>query len=65
MLYDPSTDSLYVTLGNGRVHDTVFDDERDLAIEIDANGKVLGYDLQHASRHPDVIAEAMILLQGR
>lgn len=63
VLYDASTDSMYVTLREGRVIHTVAHDDRDFAIDIGEDGAPIGYDIQYASRHPDVIAEALRLLQ--
>jgi uncharacterized protein YuzE len=63
VFYDRSTDTMYVTFGEGRVVHTVAHDERDFAIDIGEDGKPLGYEIQFASRHPDVIAEALQILQ--
>ena len=63
VLYDPSTDSMYITLREGRVVHTVTHDERDFAVDMGEDGEPMGYDIQFASRHPDVIAEALQLLQ--
>ncbi len=63
VLYDPSTDSMYVTLRDGRVVHTIAHDDRDFAVDIGEDGEPMGYDIQFASRHPDVIAEALRLLQ--
>ncbi|WP_172822718.1 DUF2283 domain-containing protein [Paramagnetospirillum marisnigri] len=63
VIYDPSTDSMYVTLREGRVAHTITHDERDFAIDMGEDGEPMGYDIQFASRHPDVIAEALRLLQ--
>ncbi len=64
VIYDPSTDSMYVTLREGRVVHTIAHDDRDFAIDMGEDGEPMGYDIQFASRHPDVIAEALQLLQG-
>jgi uncharacterized protein YuzE len=60
--YDPTTDSLYIKL---RAEPSV--DNRivgnDLVIDLGADGEPVGYDIQHASQHPDVIAEALQILQ--
>lgn len=64
ILYDPSTDSMYVTLREGRVVHTVPHDERDFAVDIGEDGEPMGYDIQFASQHPDVIAEALRLLRN-
>jgi uncharacterized protein YuzE len=54
---------MYVTLREGRVMRTIAHDDRDFAVDIGEDGEPLGYDLQFASQHPDVIAEALLLLQ--
>jgi uncharacterized protein YuzE len=65
VFYDRSTDTMYVTFRDGRVAHTVAKDERDLAIDMGEDGKPIGYEIQFASKHPDVIAEALqILLRG-
>jgi uncharacterized protein YuzE len=61
--YDRSTDSMYVTLREGRVAHSIAHDERDFAVDIGEDGEPIGYNIQFASRHPDVIAEALQLLQ--
>lgn len=63
VIYDPSTDSMYITLREGRVAHTVPHDDRDFAVDMGEDGEPMGYDIQFASRHPDVIAEALQLLQ--
>ena len=63
VIYDRSTDSMYVMLREGRVVDTIAHDERDLAIDIGEDGQPVGYNIQFASKHPDVIAEALQMLQ--
>lgn len=63
ILYDPSTDSMYITLREGRVAHTVAHDDRDYAVDMGEDGEPMGYDIQFASQHPDVIAEALRLLQ--
>jgi len=63
VIYDPSTDSMYITLREGRVAHTVAHDDRDFAVDMGEDGEPMGYDIQFASRHPDVIAEALQLLQ--
>ena len=63
MFYDPSTDSMYVTLREGTVTHSVVRDDRDFAIDIGEDGSPVGYDIQFASQHPEVIAEALNLLQ--
>jgi len=63
ILYDASTDSMYVTLREGRVIHTVAHDDRNFAVDIGEDGEPVGYDIQFASQHPDVIAEALRLLR--
>lgn len=63
-LYDAATDSLYVKVRPGPSVDNEVDDARDLVIDLDADGMVVGYDIQHASKHPDVIAEALDALRA-
>lgn len=64
VLYDPSTDSMYVTLREGRVVHTVAHDDRDFVVDLGEDGEPMGYDIQFASQHPDVIAEALLLLRS-
>ena len=61
--YDRSTDTMYVTFREGRVAHTIAHDERDFAIDIGEDGQPIGYEIQFASKHPDVIAEALEILQ--
>jgi uncharacterized protein YuzE len=61
--YHRSTDTMYVTFREGRVAHTVAHDEREFAIDIGEDGEPMGYEIQFASRHPDVIAEALQILQ--
>jgi uncharacterized protein YuzE len=63
ILYDASTDSMYVSLRQGKVAHTIAHDERDYAVDIGEDGEAMGYDIQFASQHPDVIAEALQLLR--
>jgi uncharacterized protein YuzE len=63
VIYDASTDSMYITLREGRVAHTIAHDDRDFAVDMGEDGEPLGYDIQFASQHPDVIAEALRLLQ--
>lgn len=60
--YDPATDSLFIKLRPEPSVDnrTVGDD---LVIDLGADGEPVGYDIQHASQHPDMIAEALRILQ--
>jgi uncharacterized protein YuzE len=56
--YDPDTDSLYIKLRPGEsVDNRVIGD--DIVIDVGVDGKPVGYDIQHASRHADAIAEAL------
>lgn len=56
--YDPTTDSLYIKLRPGpSVDNRIVGD--DVVIDLGADGQPIGYDIQHASRHGDVIAEAL------
>lgn len=64
IIYDPSTDSMYVTLRDGRVAHTIAHDDREFAVDVDEEGEPVGYDIQFASRHPDVIAEALMILRN-
>jgi len=63
IIYDPSTDSMYITLREGRVVHTIVHDDRDFAVDIGESGEPIGYDIQFASRNPEVIAEALTLLR--
>ncbi len=64
IIYDRSTDTMYVTFREGRVVDTVAHDDRDFAVDMGEDGQPMGYEIQHASKHPDVIAEALQILQS-
>ena len=60
--YDPTTDSLYIKLRPGAsVDNRIIGD--DLVIDLGEDGEPLGYDIQHASKHSDIIAEALQILQ--
>lgn len=61
---DPSTDSMYVAFAEGPAWDQKVDDDRDLVIDYDEHGNLVGYDIQYASQHMDVVAEAMAILRG-
>lgn len=63
VLYDRSTDTMYVTFREGRVAHTVAHDDRDFAVDIGEDGQPVGYEIQFASRHSEVIAEALQILQ--
>jgi uncharacterized protein YuzE len=54
---------MYVTLREGAVAHTVAHDDRDYAVDIGEDGQPMGYEIQSASNHPDVIAEALTMLQ--
>jgi uncharacterized protein YuzE len=62
-MYDRSTDTMYVTLREGRVAHTAGHDERDLAVDTGEADEPMGYEIQYASKHPHVIAEALQVLQ--
>jgi uncharacterized protein YuzE len=62
--YDPTTDSLYIKLGAGPSMDNRIVSD-DVVIDLDGNGTPIGYDIQHASQHADVIAEALGYLHQR
>ena len=62
--YDPATDSLYIKVRLGEsVDNRVIGD--DVVIDLGDDGDPVGYDIQHASRHGDVIAAALGLLHQR
>jgi uncharacterized protein YuzE len=62
--YDPTTDSLYIKLGPGpSVNNRIVSD--DVVIDLDAAGEPIGYDIQHASRQAEAIAEALGCLHQR
>lgn len=62
--YDPTTDSLYIKLRPGEsVDNRVISD--DVVIDVGTDGEPIGYDIQHASRHAEVIAEALGYLHQR
>ena len=56
--YDPTTDSLYVKVRPGpSVNNRITGD--DIVIDLGADGDPVGYDIQHASLHPEAVAEAL------
>jgi len=56
--YDPTTDSLYIKLRPGEsVDNRIVGD--DIVIDLGNDGEPVGYDIQHASRHAETIAEAL------
>lgn len=62
--YDPATDSLYIKLrSEPSVDNRIVDD--DVVIDIGDDGEPVGYDIQHASRHAEAIAEALGHLHKR
>jgi uncharacterized protein YuzE len=61
--YDPTTDTMYVTFREGRAVHTIAHDDRDFAVDMGEDGRPIGYEIQFASKHPDVIAEALQILQ--
>jgi uncharacterized protein YuzE len=62
--YDPATDSLYIKLRSGASVDNRIVGE-DVVIDLGEDGEPVGYDIQHASRHADAIAEALVRLHRR
>jgi uncharacterized protein YuzE len=56
--YDPATDSLYIKLRPGASVDIRIVND-DVVIDLGRDGEPVGYDIQHASRHADAIAEAL------
>lgn len=62
--YDPATDSLYIKLRPGESVDNRILNE-DVVIDLGADGEPVGYDIQHASRRADAIAEALGYLHQR
>jgi uncharacterized protein YuzE len=62
--YDPATDSLYIKVRLGESVDNRLVGD-DVVIDIGDDGDPVGYDIQHASRHAEVIAEALGLLHQR
>jgi uncharacterized protein YuzE len=61
--YDPATDSMYVKVRPGVSVRQRMDEVREVIIDFGEDGQPVGYDIQFASRHPDVIAEALQVLQ--
>jgi uncharacterized protein YuzE len=51
--YDKETDSLYITLLSGGSVESEEISE-DIILDYNADGKVVGIDLQHASKHTDM-----------
>ena len=62
--YDPSTDSLYIKVRAGEsVDNRIVGD--DVVIDLGTDGEPVGYYIQHASHHPEAIAEALGYLHER
>ena len=62
--YDAATDSLYIKLRPGEsVENRILSD--DVVIDLGTDGEPVGYDIQHASRHADAIAEALSYIHHR
>ena len=62
--YDAATDSLCIEVRLGdSVDNRIVGD--DVVIDLGDDGEPVGYDIQHASRHADVIAEALGFLHRR
>jgi uncharacterized protein YuzE len=61
--YDPSTDSMYVKIRPGVSVRQRMDEAREVIIDLGEDGEPVGYDIQFASKHPDVIAEALGLIR--
>lgn len=62
--YDPATDSMYIKLRPGHsVDNRIVSD--DIVIDLGSDGEPVGYDIQHASKHADAIAEALGYLHER
>jgi len=51
--YDQETDSLYINLGGNPTTESE-EIETDLIADYDENGKIVGLDIQHASRRLDL-----------
>ena len=62
--YDAATDSLYIKLRAGESVDNLILND-DVVIDLGADGEPVGYDIQHASQHPEAIAEALGYLHQR
>jgi len=60
--YFPDTDTLYVEIRPGR---TVGgrDGGEDLVIHYDERGQPAGYEIEHASEHPEHVVAALTLLR--
>ena len=62
--YDASADSLYIKLRPGPSIDNRLRGD-DIVIDIGADGEPVGYDIQHASKHPEAIVEVLEYLHER
>ncbi len=62
LLYDKSTDSLYIDLEDTTGVDS-FEVADGVVIDIDAEGGVAGIDIDHASRRLDL--DALAVVEGR
>ncbi len=58
--YDPSTDSLYIEVRPLPSKRTV-EVETDVMVDYGVDGQPVGYDIQHASTKPDVIARLILV----
>jgi hypothetical protein len=54
---------MYVKIRPGDSVRQAMDEQREVIIDFGEDGEPVGYDIQFASRHPDVIAEALRLLR--
>ncbi len=60
--YDPTSDSLYIKLRPGpSVANRIVSEN--LIIDLGEDGEPVGYDIQHATKNPNLIAEALRMLQ--
>ncbi|WP_119679970.1 DUF2283 domain-containing protein [Indioceanicola profundi] len=57
--YDPSTDSLYIEVRPLPAARTV-EVEPDVIVDYGADGQPVGYDIQHASTKPDLVARLIL-----
>jgi uncharacterized protein YuzE len=62
--YDPATDSLYIKVRPGEsVDNRIIGD--DVVLDLGSDGEPVGYDIQHASRNAEAIADALGSLHQR
>jgi uncharacterized protein YuzE len=54
---------MYVKIRPGASVRQKMDEAREVIIDFGEDGQPVGYDIQFASRHPDVIVEALQLLR--